>query len=447
MYFTRVYYIISSIKKESAGCISKYDTEVEIMKVLVVGNGGREHAIAWKLAQSPKIEKIYMAPTNIGAMDICEGINLKVDDIEGLLDFAKKEAIDFTVVGPELPLNLGIADTFIEAGLKIFAPNKKAAYLEGSKAYAKDFMKKYDIPTAAYETYIDTISALEGLKNFQAPLVIKADGLAAGKGVIIAMTMEEAETAIKEMMGDHKFGSAGDKIVIEEFLVGKEASILAFVDGVTAVPMVSAQDYKRALDGDHGLNTGGMGAVSPAFYYTEEAAENTEKEIIQKTLTALQKEGIDYKGVLYFGLMITASGVKVIEFNTRFGDPETETVLMRLDSDLLEIMLAVAEERLGNLQIQWKKDCGVCVVMASGGYPEAFIKGYEIKGLPVNREDLTVFHSGTRAEGDSIVTNGGRVLVVSALGETVEEAREKAYETVKKISFEQVYYRSDIAKK
>lgn len=413
------------------------------MKVLVVGSGGREHALVWKLLQSPKVSYIYCAPGNGGIRQMAECVDIKADDIEGLCKFAKKNRIDLTVVGPELPLSLGIVDAFEEEGLRIFGPRKNAAILESSKAFAKDFMQKYGIPTAKYKIYDDASKAKEELDNFGLPVVIKADGLAAGKGVIIANTREEALNAIDTIMMDKHFGEAGNKVVIEEFLEGREASILAFVDGKTAVPMVSAQDYKRVFDGDKGLNTGGMGAISPAPHYNEKVADDVMEQIIKPTVEAMNKENRPYKGVLYFGLMITKNGPKVIEYNCRFGDPETEAVLLRLESDLVEIMEAVIDERLHEMDIEWSDYAAMCVVMASGGYPESFEKGYEIKGLE-NAEEGIIFHAGTKYIDGKIVTNGGRVLVFAALGKTLDEARAIAYGDMEKVSFKDCHFRRDI---
>lgn len=413
------------------------------MKVLVVGSGGREHALIWKLLQSPKVSYIYCAPGNGGIRQMAECVDIKADDIEGLCRFAKKHRIDLTVVGPELPLSLGIVDAFEKEGLRIFGPRRDAAILESSKAFAKDFMQKYGIPTAKYKIYEDASNAKEELDSFGLPVVIKADGLAAGKGVIIANTREEALNAIDTIMRDKHFGEAGNKVVMEEFLQGKEASILAFVDGKTAVPMVSAQDYKRAFDDDKGLNTGGMGAISPAPHYDDKVAADVMEQIIKPTVEAMSKENRPYKGVLYFGLMITSEGPKVIEYNCRFGDPETEAVLLRLESDLVEIMEAVIDERLHEIDIEWSDYAAMCVVMASGGYPESYEKGYEIKGLE-NEEQGIIFHAGTKYIDGKIVTNGGRVLVFGALGKTLDEARTVAYGDMEKVSFKNCHFRRDI---
>lgn len=418
------------------------------MKVLVIGSGGREHAIVWKLAQSKLVDKIYCAPGNGGIAGLAECVSIEADDVEGLLSFAGANGIDLTVVGPEAPLSLGIVDVFERNNLRIFGPDIKGAMLESSKAFSKDFMLRHNIPTAAYKIYYDAGLAKQEIDSFGYPVVIKADGLAAGKGVIIAQNREEAVTAIDDMLTGKKFGEAGCRIVVEEFLEGREASILAFVDGKTAMPMVSAQDYKRALDNDSGLNTGGMGAVSPAFYYDAESAAAAERDIIQRTVAALRTEGIYYKGVLYFGLMLTPKGPKLLEYNARFGDPETEVVLMRLKTDLVEIINSVIDEKLDTQKIEWEEQHAVCVVMASGGYPEHYEKGLEINGLDkaALHSGVTVFHAGTKKASDKTVTAGGRVLVVSALGENAGQAREKAYNAVKDINFEKVHYRRDIGK-
>lgn len=419
------------------------------MKILVIGSGGREHAIVSKIAESRLVDKVYCAPGNGGIAELAECVDISVEDTEALKTFAVNKGIDLTVVGPEVPLSLGIVDSFEGQGMRIFGPCRRGAMLESSKALSKDFMMRNDIPTAAFKVYLAPDKAKQEIDSFGYPVVIKADGLAAGKGVIIAQNKEAAFAAIDEILSDKKFGEAGSRIVVEEFLTGREASILAFVDGRTAVPMVSAQDYKRALDNDCGLNTGGMGAVSPAFYYDEKTARVVEKDIIQRTVDALRAEGIIYKGILYFGIMITEKGPKLLEYNARFGDPETEVVLPRLETDLIEIMNAVIDERLEEQAIKWKEEKAVCVVMASGGYPESFGKGYEIKGLDeaVKEKDVKVFHAGTKASEDKIVTAGGRVLVVSALAADHEQAREKVYKAVKSIEFEKAHYRNDIGKK
>lgn len=415
------------------------------MKVLVVGGGGREHALIWKLSQSMKVNEIFCAPGNGGIRQMAECLDIKADDIEGLCRFALDKKIDLTVVGPEVPLSLGITDYFEKHNLRVFGPRQNAAILESSKAFSKDLMKKYSIPTAEYKVYADPEKAKAQIDEFGFPVVIKADGLAAGKGVIIAAEKSEAIKVIDDIMKERQFGEAGNTIVIEEFLQGKEASILAFVDGKTVVPMVSAQDYKRVFDDDKGLNTGGMGAVSPALHYNDAIADIVMEKIILPTVSAMNEEGRIYKGVLYFGLMLTDKGPKVIEYNCRFGDPETEVVLLRLESDLLDIMEAVIDDRLDEIDIKWNDAPAVCVVMASGGYPESYKKGYEIKGLK-NVKDGIVFHAGTKHKEGKIVTDGGRVLVCASLGSTVENARNNAYKVVEEINFEGCHYRKDIAK-
>lgn len=415
------------------------------MKVLVVGSGGREHALVWKLSQSMKVNEIFCAPGNGGIRQMAECVDIKADDIEGLCKFALDKKIDLTVVGPEVPLSLGITDYFEKHNLRVFGPKQKAAILESSKAFAKDLMKKYSIPTAEYKVYTDPEEAKALIDEFGFPVVIKADGLAAGKGVIIATQKSEAVKAIDDIMKERQFGEAGNTIVIEEYLQGKEASILAFVDEKTVVPMVSAQDYKRVFDDDKGLNTGGMGAVSPALHYSDEIAAIVMEKIILPTVLAMKKEGRVYKGVLYFGLMLTDKGPKVIEYNCRFGDPETQAVILRLESDLVDIMEAVIDDRLDEIKIEWNDDPAVCVVMASGGYPESYKKGYEIKGLKNVKEGI-VFHAGTKYEEGRVLTNGGRVLACASLGSSVENARHNAYKAVDMISFEGCHYRKDIAK-
>ena len=418
------------------------------MKVLVIGSGGREHALVWKIAQSKLVDKIFCAPGNGGISELAECVDIAADDLDGLSSFAAENGIDLTVVGPEAPLSLGIVDRFEKSGLRIFGPGEKGAMLESSKAFSKDFMLRNNIPTAAYKIYYDSEEAKQEIDSFGYPVVIKADGLAAGKGVIIARDREEAVSTIDDMLTDKKFGEAGSRIVVEEFLTGKEASILAFIDGKTAVPMVSAQDYKRALDNDEGLNTGGMGAVSPAFYYDKESAAAAERDIIKRTVDALRAEGICYKGVLYFGLMLTDKGPRLLEYNARFGDPETEVVLLRLKSDLVEIMNAVIDEKLEAQKIEWREEQAVCVVMASGGYPGHYEKGFEIKGLDkaAAYNGVSIFHAGTKKTSDKIVTAGGRVLIASALAESFEAAREIAYEAIRDIDFERAHYRRDIGK-
>lgn len=422
------------------------------MKVLVVGSGGREHAIVWKLAQSPKVDKIYCAPGNAGIAMDAECVAIKAEDIEGICQFAKENMIDLAVIGPEVPLAMGIVDALEAEGVKTFGPNKKCAQLEASKAFTKSFLARHNIPTAGYKEYTDKESLLADVGIFGYPMVLKADGLAAGKGVVIAENEADAKAAIEEMMGDRVFGSAGDKVVVEEFLTGIEASMLCFVDEHTIIPMESAQDYKRIFDGDKGPNTGGMGTYSPSLVFNPELEERIRKEILDPTLEGFQKDGLDFKGVLFIGLMISKDGPKVIEFNNRFGDPETQSVLMRLDSDLVDIFMAVTENKLADIEIKWSDKRAVCVVLASGGYPGSYEKGKEITGLNKVDDDVVVFHAGTASQHicdenscrSAIVTSGGRVLGVTATGATHDEARAKAFDNVKRISFEGMQYRNDI---
>ncbi len=415
------------------------------MKILVVGSGGREHAIAWKLAQSPKVDKLYCAPGNAGIVDVAECVNIKAEDIEGICDFAVAEKIDMVVVGPEVPLAMGIVDELEAKGIKAFGPNKKCAQLEASKAFTKSFLDRHNIPTAQYKEYTDKDALIADIGIYGYPMVLKADGLAAGKGVVLAENAEEAREAIEEMMGSKVFGDAADKVVVEECLVGVEASCLCFVDENTIVPMESAQDYKRIFDGDKGPNTGGMGTYSPSLMFNEEVDKQVMDQILLPTLEGFKKDGLDFKGVLFVGLMLTKDGPKVIEFNNRFGDPETQSVLRRLDTDLYEIFDAVCENRLDEIEIEWNEDRAVCVVMAAGGYPGSYNKGDEITGLDDVEEGVVVFHAGTKfGENDEILTNGGRVLGVTAMGKTHDEARAKAFENVKKINFEGAQYRNDI---
>ena len=416
------------------------------MKILVVGGGGREHAICWKLSNESNVEKIYCAPGNAGISNVAECVNIGDSDIEALVQFAKENKIDLTIVGPEVPLVAGIVDEFEKENLKIFGPNKKCAQLEGSKAFSKDFMIRHNLPTAKYKEYTDLDKAIAEIDEFGYPVVIKADGLAAGKGVVIPENREDAIATLKEMMSDHKFGHAGDKIVIEEFLRGVETSILAFVDNDTILPMVSAKDHKKVFEGEKGLNTGGMGTFSPSEIYTDELSKEIQEKILDKTLEGFKKDNLDYKGILFVGLMITENGPKVLEYNVRFGDPETQSVLFRLDTDLNKIISAILDNNLKNIEIKYSKEEAICVMLTSGGYPESYEKGKVISGLENLDSDIVVFHSGTKFDNENIVTNGGRVIGITAKGKTVKEAGEKVYENIKKINFEKMHYRKDIWK-
>lgn len=416
------------------------------MNILVVGGGGREHAICWKLNNELDVKKIYCAPGNAGISEIAECVNIKDDDIDSLIKFAKEKDIDLTIVGPEVPLVDGIVDEFEKENLKIFGPNKKCAQLEGSKAFSKNFMIRHGIPTAKYKEYKNLDEAIAEIDEFGYPVVIKADGLAAGKGVVIAENREDAIATLKEMMDDHKFGHAGDKIVVEEFLKGIETSILAFVDNNTIVPMVSAKDHKKVFEGETGLNTGGMGTFSPSEIYTDKLSKEIQEKILDKTLEGFKEDKLDYKGILFVGLMITEKGSKVLEYNVRFGDPETQVILFRLETDLNKIINTILDNNLKNIQIKYSKEEAICVMLTSGGYPEAYEKGKVIKGLENLDSDIVVFHSGTKFNGKDIVTNGGRVIGITAKGPSVKEASEKVYENIKKINFEGMYYRKDIWK-
>ena len=416
------------------------------MNILVIGGGGREHAICWKLNNESNVERIYCAPGNAGISNVAQCVNIGDSDIDGLVSFAKENKIDLTIVGPEIPLVAGIVDAFEKENLKIFGPNKKCAQLEGSKAFSKEFMIRHNIPTAKYKEYTDLEKAIEEIDDFGYPVVIKADGLAAGKGVVISENRENAIKTLKEMMADKKFGSAGDKIVIEEFLTGIETSILAFVDNDTIVPMVSAKDHKKVYDGETGLNTGGMGTFSPSEIYTDELSEEIRVKVLEKTLEGFQKDNLNYKGILFVGLMITENGPKVLEYNVRFGDPETQSVLFRLDTELNKIMSAILDNNLKNIDIKYSKEEAICVMLTSGGYPEAYEKGKVITGLENLDSDIVVFHSGTKFDGDNIVTNGGRVIGITSKGSSVKEASDKVYENIKKINFEGMHYRKDIWK-
>ena len=420
------------------------------MKVLIVGSGGREHAIAWKVAQSKKVDKIYCAPGNAGISEVAECVPIGAMEFDKLVAFAKEKEIDLTVIGMDDPLVGGIVDVFEKEGLRVFGPRKNAAILEGSKAFSKDLMKKYNIPTAAYETFTDPEKALEYLETAKMPIVLKADGLALGKGVLICQTLEEAKEGVKTLMMDKKFGSAGDEIVIEEFMTGREVSVLSFVDGNIVKIMSSAQDYKRAKDGDQGLNTGGMGNFSPSPFYTKEVDEFCKKYIYQPTVDAMKAEGRPFKGVIFFGLMLTPDGPKVLEYNARFGDPEAQVVLPRLENDIVDVFEACIDGTLDQVDLKFDNDrATVCVILASDGYPVEYKKGFPIKGLEKfkGKDDYYVFHSGTKFnENGQIVTNGGRVLGVTATGKDLKEARKKAYEATEWISFENKYMRHDIGK-
>lgn len=416
------------------------------MKVLVVGSGAREHAICWKLKQSSKVTKLYCAPGNAGISQIAECVDIKADSLNELVEFATLKQMDLAVIGPEVPLVLGLADMLMERNLKVFGPCKNGALLEGSKSYSKDFMKKYNIPSAKYQVYTDSKKAKEELQNFSTPVVVKADGLAAGKGVLICQTYKEAEDAIDSIMEEKQFGEAGKTIVVEEFLEGIEASLLCFVDGKSIIPMESARDYKKAYDNDEGLNTGGMGCFSPNSIYTDELKDYINEHILKTTLRGLKSENIDFKGVLFIGLMIKGNEAKVLEFNTRFGDPETEVVLPRLKSDLIDIMFKCIDGDLAEKDLQWENEKCVTVVLASGGYPGSYEKGKEIIGLNDVDDDIVVFHGGTKLIDDKILTDGGRVLAVTAKGETLVEARNKIYKNISKIHFDYMEFRNDIAK-
>lgn len=412
------------------------------MKILVVGQGGREHALVWKLSFDKEIE-LFCTPGNGG---ICEDAKCSVlTNIQDILNFAVREKIDLTVVGPEIYLANGIVDEFEKHGLKVFGPNKKAAMIESSKVFAKLLMSKYNIPTAKFEVFDNQIDAQKHLCKIDTPIVVKADGLAAGKGAIVAKSKKDAYKAIDDIMNKKIFGEAGNKVIIEEFLQGKEVSVLAFCDGKTVIPMVSSMDYKRAYDNDRGPNTGGMGAIAPCPYYSKEMAEYVYHRILTKTVKALQDEGIEYKGVLYAGLMITKDGPKVLEFNCRFGDPETQVILMLLKNNLVEILQATVEGSLNNRSIKWSDEKAVCVVLVSGGYPDSYKTGFEISGLKSIEKDVVIFHAGTKKVDEKILTNGGRVLNICAKSQSYEQARKVVYDAIKNIYFENMYYRKDIA--
>ena len=419
-----------------------------IMKVLIVGGGGREHAIALSLKKNKQITRLFCAPGNAGIAEVAECIDIGAMELDKLVDFAKEQAMDFVVVAPDDPLVAGLVDKMEAAGLRTFGPQKKAAILEGSKAFAKELMKKYQIPTAAYEIFSDPNAALAYLEGAKFPLVLKADGLALGKGVLICQNIEEGRAGVREIMLDKKFGSAGNEVVIEEFMIGREVSVLAFVDGKTIKAMTSAQDHKRVGDGDTGLNTGGMGTFSPSPFYTEEMDAFCRQYIYQPTVDAMRAEGREFKGIIFFGLMLTADGPKVVEYNARFGDPEAQVVLPRLKNDLLAIMDACIDGRLAEIDLQFDDNAAVCVVLASAGYPLNYAKGLPVTGLErfKGKEDYFCFHAGTKRVAEQVVTNGGRVFGVTAVGESLSEARDKAYEATSWVQFDGKYMRTDIGK-
>lgn len=419
------------------------------MKVLIVGGGGREHAIAWKAAQSPRVEKLYCAPGNAGIAQVAECVDIGVMDFDAQVAFAKEHGIDLVIVGPDDPLAAGAVDAFEAAGIRAFGPRKNAAILEGSKAFSKDLMKKYNIPTAGYETFDSPEKALAYIEHAPMPIVLKADGLALGKGVLICNTREEAKDGVKTLMLDKQFGSAGDRIVVEEFMTGREVSVLSFVDGKTIKIMTSAQDHKRAKDGDQGLNTGGMGTFSPSPFYTEEVDAFCKNYIYQPTVDAMRAEGREFQGIIFFGLMLTEQGPKVLEYNARFGDPETQVVLPRMKNDIMDVFEACVDGTLDQVELEFEDNAAVCVVLASAGYPEHYEKGYKMTGFEnfKDKDGYYVFHAGSKfdAEGN-IVTNGGRVLGVTAKGATLKEARENAYKATEWIEFGNKYMRHDIGK-
>lgn len=427
------------------------------MKVLVVGGGGREHALVWKIAQNPSVKKIYCAPGNGGISEMAECVPIKATDIEHMVEFSKTNNVDLVVVAPDDPLAAGMVDALLKAGVKAFGPVKAAAAIEASKSFAKDLMKRYNIPTAEYEVFDNFDKAVNYLKKCKYPVVIKADGLAAGKGVIIADNFIQALDAVKDIMTDKIFGDAGSKIIIEEFLSGQEVSVLAFTDGKTVIPMVSSQDHKKIFDDDKGLNTGGMGAFSPSRIYTSDMAELCMKNIIIPTVKAMNQEGRTFKGVLYYGLMITENGPKVLEYNARFGDPETQVVLPRLKTDLIDIINAIIDERLDLINIEWDERAAACVIIASGGYPGKYNIGYKIEGIAGHKidsaginekeNDIMIFHAGTKYDNGEYYTSGGRVLGVTALGENLDVAVKKAYQGATKIYFQDMHYRKDIGRK
>lgn len=418
------------------------------MKILIIGGGGREHAIAYKVAQSKLTDQLYCAPGNAGMEEYAVCVDIGVMDFEGLAAFAQKEKIDLTIVGPDDPLVAGVVDVFEERNLRIFGPRKKAAIIEGSKAFSKDLMKKYNIPTAAYETFDTPEAAVSYLETSVYPVVLKADGLALGKGVLICNTYEEAKLGVKTIMQDKQFGAAGDRLVVEEFMTGREVSVLAFCDGTNVIPMTSAQDHKRAKDGDQGLNTGGMGTFSPSPFYTKEVDEFCKQYVYQATMDAMKAEGRDFTGILFFGLMLTDQGPKVLEYNARFGDPETQVVLPRMKNDIVEVFEACIDGTLKDIKLDFEDNAAVCVILASAGYPEQYEKGFVINGLESFREKegYYAFHAGTKKTEDKIVTNGGRVLGITATGKDLKEARKNAYQATEWVTFENKYMRNDIGR-
>ncbi len=418
------------------------------MKVLIVGGGGREHAIARKCSESSRVTELFAAPGNAGIAELATCVDISVMDSESLIAYAKEKAIDLIIVAPDDPLVAGVADDLENAGFKVFGPKKNAAIIEGSKAFSKDLMKKYNIPSAAYETFDDPDAAIEYLETAKMPIVLKADGLALGKGVLICNTLEEAKEGVKTLMLDKQFGKAGDRIVIEEFMTGREVSVLCFCDGTTIKPMASAQDHKRAKDGDKGLNTGGMGTFSPSPFYTDEVDKFCKENIYQATMDAMKAEGRDFKGVLFCGLMLTPDGPKVLEYNARFGDPEAQVVLPRMKNDIIDVMEACIDGTLDKIELEFEDKAAVCVILASDGYPEHYEKGFVINGLDTfkDKEDYYVFHAGTKKTDAGVVTNGGRVLGVTAKGADLFEARANAYKATEWIEFENKYMRHDIGK-
>ena len=417
------------------------------MRVLVIGSGGREHALAWKIAQSPLVKKVFCAPGNAGTANVAENIDIPSDNVDALLQFATVTGIGLTIVGPEQPLVKGLVDSFEESGLRVFGPSQRAAEIEGSKVFCKDLMKKYGIPTARYESF-DSPDQVKLFTKEDEPVVVKASGLAAGKGVILCSNAEEARSAVQSIMQEKAFGNAGDQVVVEEFLTGQEVSLLAFTDGKTVLPLDSAQDHKAAFDGDKGPNTGGMGAYSPALVFTEELKQQVIDEIMIPTVRAMAKEGRYYRGILYAGLMLTESGPKVLEFNARFGDPETQPIMMRIKNDIVPIFEACIDGTLAKQSLQWRQEPTICVVMAAKGYPSSYEKGKEISGLnsDENRQ-VVVFHAGTKLENGKVLTNGGRVLGVTALGSDINQAIKNAYSAVDKIKWDGIHYRKDIGNK